>query len=104
MRTENFLQEDKVKKTSFDQIGLEYNDKKVNAFTVIPTNVLLITIFNTVTNCLKTKSDLSPAQPYMLTLVRLRVSFSFEFLAYYCYADLTTTSKLFKRYIYVIVM
>ena len=103
MRAENILLKDKIRKTSFDQIRLENNDEKVNTLTVIPSSPLLITIFDAITNCLKTKSNLSPVQLYMLTLIRLRVTFSVGFLAYCFYVDLTTASKLFKHYIDVIV-
>lgn len=101
LRTENILLKDKIKKTSLDQIGLENNDKKVNTLTGIPTYTLLITIFNVITNFLKPKSDLSPFQQYIMTLMRLRMNFSFEFLAYYFNVDPTTASKLFKHCINV---
>ena len=101
LRTENILLKDKIKKTSFDQIGLENNDKKVDTLTGIPTYTLLIIIFNVITHFLKPKSDLSPFQQYIMTLMRLRMKFSFEFLAYYFNVDPTTVSKLFKHCINV---
>ena len=101
LRTENILLKDKIKKTSLDEIGLENNDKKVNTLTGIPTYTLLITIFNVITHFLKPKSDLSPFQQYIMTLMRLRMNFSFEFLAYYFNVDPTTASKLFKHCINV---
>ena len=48
LRTENILLKDNIKKTSFDQIDLENNDKKVNTLTDIPTYTFLITIFNVI--------------------------------------------------------
>lgn len=102
LRTENIILKDTIKKTSIDQKGLENNDKKVNTLTGIPSFTLLITLFNVITNCLKTRSDLSPFQQYMMTLMRLRMNFSFEFLAFYFNVDPTTASKLFKHCINVI--
>ena len=59
----------KIKKISLDQSDLENNDKKVNTLTGIPTYTLLITVLNAITDLLKTRSDLSLFQQFVMTLM-----------------------------------
>ncbi|XP_077431686.1 uncharacterized protein LOC144057700 [Vanacampus margaritifer] len=99
---ENTLLKDRINKTSFDERGLENDDEKVNMLTGIPTYTLLITMFDMIGSFLKTKSDLSPFQQYLMTLMKLRLNCSFEFLALFFSADIATAFDHFKHCINVL--
>jgi len=97
LRTENMLLKEKINRTALNEKTLQNNDKKVNVLTGLQTFSLLMALFNVVAPYLKPKSSLTLFQQYMLTLMKLRMNFSFEFLAYYFGVDPTTVSRIFKR-------
>lgn len=101
LRSENMYLKDKINKISFDEASLCNNDEKVKTLTGLQTYSHLITIFGFVSSFLRPKSDLSPFQQLLLTLLRLRMNLSFEFLAYYFGVHATTASRLFNHCINV---
>ncbi|XP_074546650.1 uncharacterized protein LOC141805465 [Halichoeres trimaculatus] len=89
---------------SFDSINeksLQNNDKKVKILTGLPTFSVLMILFDFVAPFLKDDSGMTPFQQFMLTLIKLRLNFTFDFLSYYFSVDLITVSKLFKHCISV---
>lgn len=101
LRTENMLLKEIISKTELNETALENNDKKVNLLTGLSAYSLLIALFQVVAPFLKHRSNLSLFQQYMLTLMKLRMNFSFDFLSFYFGVDSTTISKLFKHCINV---
>lgn len=91
------LLKEKINRIALNEKILQNNDKKVNVLTGLQTYSLLMTLFHVVASYLKPKSSLTLFQQYMLTLMKLRMNFSFEFLAYYFGVDPTTVSRIFKR-------
>lgn len=101
LRTENMLLKDKMNRIGLNEMSLQNNDKKVNILTGLPTFSLLMTLFNFVAPFLTQKSGLTLFQQYMLTLIKLKMNLSFDFLAYYFATDSATISTLFKHCISV---
>ncbi|KAK9965554.1 hypothetical protein ABG768_004640 [Culter alburnus] len=101
LRTENMLLKEKMNRTTLNEMSLHNDDKRVNTLTGLSTYSILMTIFHIVAPFLKLKSCLTCFQQYMLTLMKLRMNLSFEFLAFYFGIDSTTVSKLFKHCISV---
>ncbi|XP_077384059.1 uncharacterized protein LOC144022809 isoform X2 [Festucalex cinctus] len=102
LRIENTLLKDRIDNTSFDERGLENDDEKVNMLTGIPTYTLLITTFDMIGGFLKGKSDLSPFQQYLMTLMKVRLNCSFEFLAFFFCVGIKTAFDNFKHCINVL--
>ena len=101
LRTENMLLKEKMNRTTLNETSLHNDDKRVNTLTGLSAYSILMTIFHIVAPFLKLKSGLTCFQQYMLTLMKLRLKLSFEFLAFYSDIDSTTVSKLFKHCISV---
>ncbi|XP_055012542.1 uncharacterized protein LOC129409806 [Boleophthalmus pectinirostris] len=101
LRTENMLLKEKNNRITMNEMTLHNNDKRVNILTGLLTYSILMTIFQIVAPFLKLKSDVTCFQQYILTLMKLRMNLSFDFLAFYFGVDSTTVSKLFKHCISV---
>ncbi len=84
------LLKEKINRTALNEKTLQHNAKKVNILTGLQTYSLLMTLFHVVAPYLMPKSGLTLFQQYMLTLMKLRINLSFEFLAYYFGVDPTT--------------
>ncbi|XP_061841206.1 uncharacterized protein [Nerophis lumbriciformis] len=102
LRTENELLKDNIKRIGLNEMLLKNNDENVNFLTGLPTFSLLMTLFHSVAPFLKHKSYLTSFQQFMLTLIKLRLNLSFDFLANYFAVDSTAVSQLFNYCINVI--
>ncbi|XP_010785928.1 THAP domain-containing protein 11-like isoform X2 [Notothenia coriiceps] len=79
LRTENMLLRDKINRKTLTEISLHNDDKKVNVLTGLATYTCLMTIFQYLAPFLKLKSSITCFQQYMLTLMKLRMNFTFDF-------------------------
>ncbi|XP_061790065.1 FGGY carbohydrate kinase domain-containing protein isoform X2 [Nerophis lumbriciformis] len=97
LRTENELLKDKMNRVELNEMTLKNDDGKVTALTGLPTFSVLMTLFHFVAPFLNPASYLTSFQQFMLTLIKLRLNLSFDFLAYYFAVDSTAVSQLFNR-------
>ena len=97
LRTENMLLRDKISRKTLTEISLQNDDKKVNVLTGLATYTCLMTIFQYLTPFLKLKASITCFQQYMLTLMKLRMNLTFDFLGFYFGIDPTTVSRHFKH-------
>ncbi|XP_063752115.1 uncharacterized protein LOC134872657 [Eleginops maclovinus] len=97
LRAENVLLREKINRKTLTEISLNNNDKKVNVLTGLATYACLMTIFQYLAPFLKVKSSITCFQQYMLTLMKLRMNLTFDFLGFYFGIDPTTVSRHFKN-------
>ncbi|XP_077375250.1 uncharacterized protein LOC144017495 [Festucalex cinctus] len=100
LENQHMLFQEEIDGIGLNEMSLQ-NDDKVKTLTGLPTVSLLMTLFHFVAPFLKPQSDMTSFQQYMLTLIKLRMNLSFDFLAYYFDIESATVSKLFKHCINV---
>ncbi|KAG7511425.1 THAP domain-containing 11 [Solea senegalensis] len=103
IESENLLLKEKISSTGLNETGLQNYDKKINILTGLPTYSLLMTVFNVVAPFLQQSNHfrLTIFQQFMLTLIKLKMNLSFDFLAYYFGVDSSAVSEVFKHCISV---
>ncbi|XP_006812856.1 uncharacterized protein LOC100372111 [Saccoglossus kowalevskii] len=84
LRTENQSLKEQLSKytNKMSQVDLEGDNEKVNFFTGISSFAILISLYNFIEQHLPPRTSLDKFRMFMLTLMRLRLNLSVQFLAY----------------------
>ena len=95
---ENLHIKNKIKSATFDELSCKDNDDKVRVMTGLTNYEKMMTVFAFVAPYLKKQSSLlSCFQQFILTLLRLRLNLSLDFLGYIFGVHATTASRLFNN-------
>lgn len=101
LRAENQLMRGSFSRTTLNQSALRNSDAHVLTLTGLPTFSILMALFNVISPHLRLTSSLTSFQHFLLTLMKLRLDLSFDFLAFHFEVDAHTVSRLFKHCISV---
>ena len=92
----------KLKKHSLDEAAFENDDNKVRYYTGLSTWKLLMVLFGYVQSYLKQRSNLTPFQQLLLTLMKLRLNLPGQDLAYRFHVHGSTVTRTFQHVISVL--
>ena len=100
LRTENIILKGKLNELSIQESdAFKNNNDKVKFFTGLPHFAVLMVIFNFVSPLLKQNGNLTKFQQVILTLMRLRLNISVQYLAYTFGVSASTISRTFNNVI-----
>ncbi|XP_029968250.1 uncharacterized protein LOC115403488 [Salarias fasciatus] len=98
LRSEVLLLKDKVNRLSISEDSFSCDDK-VRCYTGLPSSQILKVLFNECSSYLAENSALSKFQQFIMTLMKMRMNLSMQFLSYMFDVNVSTVSRLFNSVI-----
>lgn len=102
---ENYALKQELQQVKLNESSFENNDEKVKYYTGLPNFIMLMTIFDFVKDYIpkqRVNSELSQFERLIMTLMRLKLNFPVQYLAYQFNTSTSTVSRTFTTMIHIL--
>ncbi|XP_060581210.1 uncharacterized protein LOC132737861 [Ruditapes philippinarum] len=102
---ENYALKQELQQVELNESSFENNDEKVKYYTGLPNSIMLMTVFDFVKDYIpkqRVNSELSQFERLIMTLMRLKLNFPVQYLAYQFNTSTSTVSRTFTTMIHIL--